>query len=212
MVIGRRHIALVVLIFALLAALYLNWKFSKKGVNLAITNQIDSMENYGETRFVSSNKKLKSKKKEKEKERERENKNKNKDDDRGSKYGVPNEQTRQYFAQAKINSQKANDSVAAHLNQAISNEHLTNQQKSDLLSQLSTHISNIKKEADAENLIKSKMDSDCIVSVNKNNVNVIIDSKGGLLQQQAAQIKDIIFRIFDMDSNLDVVITEYKGQ
>ncbi|NLT58391.1 MAG: SpoIIIAH-like family protein [Clostridiales bacterium] len=96
-----------------------------------------------------------------------------------------------YFANARINRQKARDAAIEVLQDVIDNRELGEEAKRDAASELGMIATILNKEGIMENLIKAKGFSDCVVVVGEADVTVVVQSKG-LTQSEVSKIKEIV--------------------
>ncbi len=191
MVIKRRQLVMATMVVALGAAVFVNWYFTKPNLKTKdgvqtgqiVTEKSDAV-NLGDAEYVNSSKKT--------------TVDKSKDI----------KDSKEYFAQAKLNRSTAHDKALETLNSVISNK---NSSKSavDNASEELTKLSNIiKQEADIENLIKAKINGDCLTVINGNKAEVVV-GKGALNDNVIMQIKEIVINQSEITAD-NITIIEAK--
>ena len=110
-----------------------------------------------------------------------------------------------YFAEAKISRQKSRDEAVQTLKSLIENEDITAEQRADMALKASVMAEAIEKEGKIENLIKAKGYTECMVYYDSQRVDVIVKTNG-LLNNEVAQMKDIIVREVTVpDENIAII-------
>ncbi len=97
----------------------------------------------------------------------------------------------EYFSQAKLKRTNAHDQIIDNIEDIIENEELSQADKSKITVMLSDFQADIKCETDTENLIKAKTGSECLVTINNSNCQVILE-KNTLNDRLILQITEII--------------------
>lgn len=100
-------------------------------------------------------------------------------------------ETEKYFSEAKLKRTNSHDNIIDNIEDIIENEELSEADKSKIITMLSDFKRDIKCEADAENLIKAKTGSDCLVTINNGTCQVILQ-KNTLNDRLIIQITEII--------------------
>lgn len=95
-----------------------------------------------------------------------------------------------YFSEAKVKRNQSHDEIIEEIEDFIDDDSISQEDKSEIVKMLNSFKDCVKKETDAENLIKAKIGSDCIVTVNDGTANVVV-SKGVLNDTVIMQITDI---------------------
>ena len=96
-----------------------------------------------------------------------------------------------YFSEAKLKRTNSHDQVIDNIEDIIENEELSETDKGKIITMLSDFKRDIKCEADAENLIKAKTGSDCLVTINNGTCQVVLQ-KNTLNDRLIIQITEII--------------------
>lgn len=188
MAIKKRQVVAAALTLALGSAVFVNWYFTRPEAqaasaspeNSGISQQEDK--NLGDAQYVS-----------------------------GTLANSDNQasgQESELFVSSRENRQKAHDEAFDKLNAVINSSDADAASKEAASTQLAKLTDAIKKEADCENLIQSKIAAKCLVSINDSKVQVIVSS-GGVNDTSALQIKDIIVQQTGITSE-NITIIESK--
>ncbi len=113
-----------------------------------------------------------------------------------------------YFAQAKINREKAHDESIQNLENIILNKENDDDTINLAKNELVNFSRIIKLETDVENIIKAQLSEECLVTYNDNSIEVIMP-KGTVNESNVIKIKDIVLSKTDMSSE-KIVIIELK--
>jgi stage III sporulation protein AH len=174
MVIKRRQLVMATMVVALGAAVFVNWYFTKPNIQTNESVQTAGSEteksdtvNLGDAEYVNSSKKT--------------TVDKSKDI----------KDSKEYFAQAKLNRSNAHDKALETLNSVIGNSNSSKTAIDNASAELTRLSGVIKQEADIENLIKAKIKGDCIVVINGEKAEVVV-AKGVLDDNVIMQIKEIV--------------------
>ncbi|MDR1806273.1 MAG: SpoIIIAH-like family protein [Clostridium sp.] len=114
----------------------------------------------------------------------------------------------EYFASAKLRRQTAQDKAKEALGKVIADSKASKESVESANKALASLAATIKKEADIENLISAKIGGDCVVIINDDGVEVIVEG-GRLNDQSALQIKDICVKQTKLPAS-SVTIVEQK--
>lgn len=98
-----------------------------------------------------------------------------------------------YFSSASLSRQEARDEAIAVLQTVVSNADALEETKNDALAEISRIALDIEKERNIETMIKGKGFADCIAVLSANSANIIVRQDSELLQNQIAQIKEIVY-------------------
>lgn len=114
-----------------------------------------------------------------------------------------------YFAQARIDRMTSRDEAVQTLQTIMNGGDSTNEEKAVATEEASTISGLIESESKVENLIKAAGFEDCVVYLDGETANIVVKSPEGLIDSEAAQIKDILLgevdvaneniRIFDVE-------------
>lgn len=169
----KRQLILASLVLALGTAVYLNWQFSdNKG--LEVTNILESTDELGEARYVN-------------------NANVSEKSDKLDRIPIQSvsDNTKKYFAEAQINRQKAHDETEEKLKKLLSSENISKETKEEIKQNIESITKTSNQEANIENLIKSKGFSECLVCIQNDECNVIVNP-GSVSESSAIIIRDIV--------------------
>jgi len=97
-----------------------------------------------------------------------------------------------YFAITQINRQRARDEAMEVLQLILDSESALQESKDEAVSDIGKIASDIECEANIETLVIAKGFEDCVAVVNDGTANVIV-STDGLLPNEVAQIKEIVY-------------------
>lgn len=169
----RRQLILTSLVLALGAAVYLNWHFSDdKG--LAATDILHPQKELGEARYVN-NSKLSN----------------DNDDSITETISNMSAETKEYFAKAKLERQKARDESTDTIKKLLSDTQSTEQDKSEAVKQIEIISKSIQQESNIENLIKAKGFGECMAFLQNGECSIIVNP-GSLNESSAIVIRDIV--------------------
>ena len=144
MIIGKRQVVLAVLIVALAAAVYLNWRFAAAQGGLDLTGETTSSKQLGDAQYVNQN----------------------------ASNSVPAEDT--YFAQAKTDRDKSQSDALKILQDVVNDAKSSAEAKAKASADISQMAKNIEWQSAVENLIKAKDFENGIVIITGDQVNVIV--------------------------------------
>lgn len=202
MLVKRRQLVMATMVVALGAAVFVNWYFTRpdvsgaKATSSSVKTNDSKTVNLGDAELVNATTK-------KSKENAKANDKKDaKSKDTAKKVGA------EYFAEAKLNRNKAHDKSIESLNEVISNKQANKEAVNNASEDLTKITNTIKKEADVENLIKAKVKSECIVVINEEKVEVVIEKKI-LNENVIMQIKDIVIKNCNVSSD-NITLIEVK--
>ena len=180
-IIGKKQIMLAGMTLILGTAVYVNYAMSAAG-GIKSAGKIENKNiHYGEAQLVSA--------------------------DGGTQGGSADD----YFAQARIDRTTSRDKAVETLRTIISGGDTSPEEQQAASEAAAEMTSLIEKESKVENLIKAAGFTDCVVYLDGENANIVVKTDEGLIQTEAAQIKDILLsevsveaeniRIFDVDGN-----------
>lgn len=175
MTMGKRQLVLAALIVALGAAVYLNWQFVGNNSLLA-TDAVASgtgRTTYGQTDLVGTSS------------------GSSKVGSSASSVAVQTNTNTDTLAQAKLSRTQARDAAKDLLNKTLNNTQASDAAKKDALTKATGIAQDILREDSIETLIKAKGFSDCLVSLQNGECNVIVKVKDSS-QNNAIVIKDIV--------------------
>lgn len=122
-------------------------------------------------------------------------------DNQAANYGdtqlVSGDKSDDYFAQARIDRMTSRDEAVETLKNIMGGGDSTEQEQSVASEDAAAMSGLIEKESTVENLIKAAGFEDCVVYLDGKNANIVVKSDG-LLESEAAQIKDILLAQVDV--------------
>lgn len=173
MIIGKRQIILASLVLGLGIAVYLNWQYSSKQLDLTATNALSKeTTNYGEAQYVD---------------------NQNTEEGQDAAMVEMAEEDETFFVEAKLSRQKARDEAVETLATMLADAELDPTQKAELAIRATDLAQSIETEGKIENLIKAKGLTDVMVYYDTARADVIVKTDG-LETEQVSQIRDIILK------------------
>ena len=96
-----------------------------------------------------------------------------------------------YFTESKLKRDEAEDEVIDAIEDILENPNLDSQQKQKISALLSDYTTKLKTQTDAENIIRAKTGSECLVIINEDKCQVILE-KNTLNDTLILQITEII--------------------
>ncbi len=194
----QRQASLVVLSFAMVVAVYLNWQYSRTGADTYILtdeltqqtntdivmNESDMLmssdeyetKNYGDAQLVATTKT---------------------DADK-------------YFEQARLSRQKTRDEALDTLQKSLKNAKLSDIDKKQATEKLSQIIRDMTSETDIENMVKAKGFADCVASIADGKISVAVRPVSGeLTKSDVAKVRDVVLSKTAISSQ-NIVVVEVK--
>ncbi len=98
-----------------------------------------------------------------------------------------------YFSAAILSRTQARDEAIEVLQTVLASEDALEETKAQALADISRIALEIEKESNIETLVRAKGFSECVAVVNGDSASVIVKSEGELLQNQVAQINEIVY-------------------
>ncbi len=192
MVFGKRQILLATLVLALGVAIYLNWQFSKTGKDLTLTDDVEASKNYGEAQFVAN-------------EDEAPADAVDVTDITGitddatdaAQAALSNEAGEDYFIEARLNKKQSRDEAVETLQDILKDSQVSEDEKNIAIATAASLSDAIDAESNIESLIKAKGFDDCIAFIDGDKASIVVKTDG-LLNSEAAQIKDIVIKECDV--------------
>lgn len=187
LIIGKKQIIIVALLFTLSLAAFLNWQF-------ASTDQAVTVMDVSE----------------KSKNKQKQNNSKQKGQTYGEAELVSKTEDKKlnnnYIKQAKLDRDSAFDESIENNNKILNSTNLEQEEKSKILDQTLELTERKNQQESIEGQIKNKnFVDDCIAYVEDSRVNVFVKTKN-LTQEQATQIKDIACSVTNFSAS-NVTIT-----
>ena len=201
----QRKVTLMALSMALVVALYLNWQYSRTGVDMNMVAQEtdaqqqeildimqqqnlnpdgdmlavaaeDEVHNYGDAQLVATTAK----------------------------------NSQKYFEETRLARQKSRDEALDILQKSLKNAKISDAEKTQATEKLAKIIQDMTAETDVENLVKAKGFSECVAFISEGKISVAVKpSNGDLTKQNVAQIRDIVLSKTTADAQ-DIVVIEVK--
>lgn len=172
MFVKKKQILAATLIVALAAAVTVNWYYSKPKTQIeeksTTSQQQEANGNLGDSLLVGA-----------------------------SRVNDPTQEseeaknTGEYFASSKLEQSKANDEAKQEIEKILENEKLSDSDKTKIETLLSKYSENLKAQTDCEALIKAKLGGECVVIINGEKAQVIIEN-GKSNETSILQITEII--------------------
>lgn len=189
MVFGKRQILLATLVLALGVAIYLNWQFSQSGKDLKLTDDVDASKNYGEAQFVAN-----------EKDQPADAVDVTDVTENGItnptgmiEAAMTNEAGEDYFIEARLNKKQSRDEAVETLQNILKDSKVSDEEKNIAIATAASLSDAIDAESNIESLIKAKGFEDCIAFIDGDKASIVVKTDG-LLNSEAAQIKDIVLK------------------
>ena len=191
---GKKHIILSALVLALGAAVYINWQFTGTKVVDASAEGEESG-TIGAAQYVNTG--------------VSEDAPTSDSDTTESTAGNLSESGKNYFAEAKLTRQQAQDKAIEQLEDIVENTTLSEKEKADAVSALSALTKTMELEVKIENLIKAKGYTECFVTLENQKASVVISSPDGLLANETISINEIVRNTAGIHFS-DITIIEVK--
>ena len=182
MAFGKRQLVLAALVVALGAAVYLNWQFTGNN-ELTATNAVGSTKELGEAKYVNNTQVSSLSGSSVLSEVE--------NSDSSGASSAPLADAAEYFAQAKVNRQKARDESTEMVKEILNDIKSSEAAKAEAVKQAADVAKNIQQESNIESLIKAKGFKDCVAFIQNGECSVVV-SPDGLNENSAITIKDIV--------------------
>ena len=174
MFVKKKQILAATLVIALAAAVTVNWYYSKPksegaGAKTSVSSQEDKKtSNLGDSLLVGASS--------------------------ASEESKPSEQSEsnaEYFASARLEQKNIKEEIEDEIEKTLESENLGDAEKSKLNTLLDEFKNTLKAQTDCEELIKAKIGGDCVVVLNKEKAQVIIEN-GKSNDSVILQITEII--------------------
>ena len=181
MIFGKRQVVIAGLVVALGVAVYLNWSFNNLGNDLETAGLVSSSKNYGDTAYVNNS---------------LSDSSSGQADVSGNASGAASVAAGSpFFEEARANRQKAREESLNVLKDVLNNVQADDAAKSEALAASTQYAQDIESEGKIENLIRAKGFADCMVYLNGQKADVIVQPMNGeaqLIASEVAQLKEII--------------------
>ena len=194
----QRKASLMVLSFAMVVAVYLNWQYAKGSRNSYVLTDEQIQQTNAETVMDETDMLMSS------------------DDYETKNYGdaqlvaTTQSDTDKYFEQARLSRQKTRDEALDTLQKTLKNAKLTDREKKEATVKLSDIIQDMTSETDIENMLKAKGFSDCVASIADGKISVAVRTfSGELTKSDVAKIRDVVLSKTTISSQ-NIVVVEVK--
>lgn len=169
-IIGKRQILFGLMVFALAGAVLLNMKYSSN-TSFNVDNK-NSTKTLGETAYVNAT--------------------------AGENEVIATSANSDYFETAKSDRNKSREEALKKVKDIISNVKVTDAEKAEALSQLSSISNRMESENSIETLIKAKGLKDALAVISDECVNIVVKTDK-LTASQSLQIQDIVTSQINVD-------------
>lgn len=191
----QRKASLMILSFAMVLAVYLNWQYSKGAQDTYILTDEVSQYMNAETGTDEGDMLLTS------------------DDYENKNYGdaqlvaTSKSDTDKYFEQARLSRQKTRDEALDNLQKTLKNAKLSDREKTQATEKLSLIIQNMTTETDIENLVKAKGFKDCVASISDDKISVAVRPVNKeLTKADVSKVRDVVLSKTSISSQNIVVV------
>ena len=117
---------------------------------------------------------------------------------------------REEAKQKRLARQKSRDEALDTLQKTLKNSKLTDEEKKNATSELSSIVENMTTETDIENMVKAKGFADCVASISGEKITLAVQcSRGEMEKADAAKIRDVVLSKTTIPSQ-NIVIVEVK--
>ena len=187
MVFKSKQVLTATLIIALGAALAVNWYYrNTPEFSEGTTNQVEEVSgNLGDSLYVAGTTAP--------------------SDDTVTSAATGGENADSYFAQAKLKRSQSRDEAVDSIKKITETDNLDRDTKTKLLTMVDEYMQDYKRESDCENLITAKTSKQCLVVINDDKCQVILE-KNTLDDLVILQISEIIEKNTEISSeNLTII-------
>lgn len=179
MVIKRKSAIYSVIALMLCVAVYLNWSYNRGDDDFSAASNTDDSKILGQAQLVDG-----------VAQTDEQGKTEDAQESSGFNDGSSEDS---YFAEARLSRQKARDEAVSILNVTVENESADEDAKAAATESIQVMAQSAMKESRIENLVIAKGYDECVVFINDNGVNVIVQKpENGLQQEDIARIRDIV--------------------
>lgn len=176
MIAKKKQILTATLVIALVCAVGVNWYYSRPG-NSPITSSSTTQEenqNLGDSLLVAGSVKTDEQTTSESESTE-----------------MPEDENNEAFAKAQLNKTQAHDEIKSQIEKLMNSDNLDTDSKNRLTKLMTDFTDSVKKESDCESLISAKTGSNCVVIINDEAAQVIMQ-KNSLNEAAILQITEII--------------------
>ena len=191
----QRKASLLVLSFAMVIAVYLNWQYSKGNTDTYILTDEVSQYINAELNTDEGDMLMTS------------------DDYENQNYGdaqlvaTTKSDTDKYFEQARLSRQKTRDEALDNLQKTLKTAKLSDEEKTRATTKLSRIIQNMTTETDIENLVKAKGFKDCVASIADDKISIAVRPVNKeLTKADVSKIRDVVLSKTTISSQNIVVV------
>lgn len=168
-----------VIALMLCVAVYLNWSYNRGDDDFSAASNTDDSKILGQAQLVDG-----------VAQTDEQGKTEDAQESSGFNDGSSEDS---YFAEARLSRQKARDEAVSILNVTVENESADEDAKAAATESIQVMAQSAMKESRIENLVIAKGYDECVVFINNNGVNVIVQKpENGLQQEDIARIRDIV--------------------
>ena len=168
-----------VIALMLCVAVYLNWSYNRGDDDFSAASNTDDSKILGQAQLVDG-----------VAQTDEQGKTEDAQESSGFNDGSSEDS---YFAEARLSRQKARDEAVSILNVTVENESADEDAKAAATESIQVMAQTAMKESRIENLVIAKGYDECVVFINDNGVNVIVQKpENGLQQEDIARIRDIV--------------------
>lgn len=176
MKVQKRQLVLAALVVALGAAVYLNWRFSNG--NQMLAKDAAASHDLGQVQLVNASETIPS-------------------SASSSASSALSSQSSassgsDYFTEARLNRQKARDSAMERLEKELADTSSDDATKKEIVKQIGDISQEQLKESNAENLIKAKGFTDCVVFLQNDECSVVVKEGRTNMENAALIVKDAV--------------------
>lgn len=176
MIAKKKQILTATLVIALICAVGVNWYYSKPDSNPVSQSTTQAQEkNLGDSLLVAGSVMTTGS---------------SADGSKATTSGDTSE-TGETFAKAKLSKTQSHDEIKSQIEKLMNSDNLDTESKNQLTKLMTDFTDSVKKENDCESLISAKTASDCIVIINGETAQVIMQ-KNSLDEASILQITEII--------------------
>ena len=168
-----------VIALMLCVAVYLNWSYNRGDDDFSAASNTDDSKILGQAQLVDG-----------VAQTDEQGKTEDAQESSGFNDGSSEDS---YFAEARLSRQKARDEAVSILNVTVENESADEDAKAAATESIQVMAQSAMKESRIENLVIATGYDECVVFINDNGVNVIVQKpENGLQQEDIARIRDIV--------------------
>ena len=168
-----------VIALMLCVAVYLNWSYNRGDDDFSAASNTDDSKILGQAQLVDG-----------VAQTDEQGKTEDAQESSGFNDGSSEDS---YFAEARLSRQKARDEAVSILNVTVENESADEDAKAAATESIQVMAQSAMKESRIEYLVIAKGYDECVVFINDNGVNVIVQKpENGLQQEDIARIRDIV--------------------